>query len=142
MRGASENSNFFKILGELALYVYFFKCYCWRQSLSVRIKVIYMLTFLHTVLAFSHTANTLRNLLQLDEDIDFAVSRTDGQFIEIEAELLPAKSLFKRPNVASPLLNRRYIRTREDTTSSFYFMLLSSASEEQSFIIVTESCKE
>ncbi|VDN05913.1 unnamed protein product [Thelazia callipaeda] len=53
---------------------------------------------------------------RLDEDIDFAVLRTDGEFIEIEAELLPAKSLFKRPNVAPPLLNRRYIRTREDTT--------------------------
>uniref|UniRef100_A0A915PJK0 RING-type E3 ubiquitin transferase n=1 Tax=Setaria digitata TaxID=48799 RepID=A0A915PJK0_9BILA len=53
---------------------------------------------------------------RLDEDIDFAVTRTDGEFIEIEAELLPAKSLFKRPSVASSLLNRRYIRTREDTT--------------------------
>uniref|UniRef100_A0A8R1TW95 RING-type E3 ubiquitin transferase n=1 Tax=Onchocerca volvulus TaxID=6282 RepID=A0A8R1TW95_ONCVO len=53
---------------------------------------------------------------RLDEDTDFAVIHTDGEFIEIEAELLPAKSLFKRPNVASSLLNRRYIRTREDTT--------------------------
>lgn len=53
---------------------------------------------------------------RLDEDIDFAVTRTDGEFIEIEAELLPAKSLFKRSNVAPSLLSRRYIRTREDTT--------------------------
>ncbi|KHN87022.1 E3 ubiquitin-protein ligase RING2 [Toxocara canis] len=53
---------------------------------------------------------------RVDEDLDITERRADGEYIEIEAELLPAKSLFKRPGVAPALLNRRYIRTREDTT--------------------------
>uniref|UniRef100_A0A914RIV0 Uncharacterized protein n=1 Tax=Parascaris equorum TaxID=6256 RepID=A0A914RIV0_PAREQ len=54
--------------------------------------------------------------LKVDEDLDITERRADDEFIEIEAELLPAKSLFKRPGVAAALLNRRYVRTREDTT--------------------------
>lgn len=53
---------------------------------------------------------------RVDEDLDIAERRSDGEFIELEAELLPAKSLLKRANIAPPLLCRRYIRTREDTT--------------------------
>uniref|UniRef100_F1L1E4 RING-type E3 ubiquitin transferase n=1 Tax=Ascaris suum TaxID=6253 RepID=F1L1E4_ASCSU len=53
---------------------------------------------------------------RVDEDLDITERRADDEFIEIEAELLPAKSLFKRPGVAAALLNRRYVRTREDTT--------------------------
>lgn len=45
--------------------------------------------------------------------------RTGGGFLDIEAELLPAKSLLKRNDVPAPLLRRRYIRTKGDTTSSF-----------------------
>ncbi|VDK43832.1 unnamed protein product [Anisakis simplex] len=53
---------------------------------------------------------------QVDEDLDISERRAEGDYIEIEAELLPAKSMFKRFGVAPSLLNRRYIRTREDTT--------------------------
>lgn len=53
---------------------------------------------------------------RVDEDLDLADIRNGGGFLDIEAELLPAKSLLKRNDIPAPMLRRRYIRTKGDTT--------------------------
>ncbi|MFH4976715.1 hypothetical protein AB6A40_003424 [Gnathostoma spinigerum] len=76
---------------------------------------------------------------RVDEDLDIADRRTDGEFIEIEIELLPAKSLLKRSNIPNPLLSRRYIRTREDTTMDHIGEFLYQMCNEELKISVSDA---